>query len=510
MRHYMSLKARKELLYSLQRLYSESTKQQKNKLLSCFVEATGYERKYALKLLGRERHPVSRRKKGRVIYDDDVRLALIEIWKASNFLCSKRLVPFLPELVTVLEQRGHISIEESTKAKLLSISPATADRLLKYERKREERREYYGGKVVNPLKEKIPIRTFADWDDVVPGFFQIDLVAHNGGDPNGQFCHTLVMTDISTGWTDFDSIVNKEEGTVLEALHNLCAWLPINMRGIDCDNGSEFINYSLEKYCQSNRIKLTRGRPHVSNDQAHVEQKNGCIVRQTVGYDRYIGEAPRKILSELYAALRLFINFFQPSQKLEGKRRLGSKVRRRYSTALTPYQRVLAHGLPEPIRERLKGEYEACDPIALLRTIENCKVRLKEFANPRLAAVPGEKSSQRIRTKRQRRTDPLLLPNPKRPGSRRNRKHGSMACDLQKKVSELLADNPALPLKTIISMINKQYPGTITSSRGDSVQVGRLLRAWRDAHPEHMSSYPRLYGRNRKTSKSFSNFHTTC
>lgn len=491
----MTLEARKELRDSLQRLYQQSNKDQKNKLLNSFVQATGYERKYAVKLLSQRSVEPLRIRKGIVIYDDAVRASLIEIWHASNHLCSKRLIPFLPEFIVILEKFGHIHLTEDVRTKLLSISPATADRLLKDEKNRSEKRARSASKPANLLRQSIPVKTFSDLANVSAGFLEVDLVSHSGGDPNAQFCYTLVITDLWSGWTEFDAIVNREDHTVLASLHALLAWFPIKIHEIHSDNGGEFINHLLEQYCQSSKISFSRGRPHISNDQAHVEQKNGCIIRQTVGYDRLVGDTPRRILSELYASLRLFTNYFQPSQKLLSKERFGSKIKKRYSRAATPFQNLL--DLPQTPKQRLQCQYESLDPIDLLKKIENCKLRLAQFANAHNRPATNE-AEKKIRLARRRRRDlrsQAFLPNPPKPGSTKKRAHGAFQA-LYTDIAEFLAANPSLTSSAVGVLINERYPGTLTPK--DRGQLTSLVSIWRDAHPEYWNSYPKNY-RNYKT-----------
>ena len=210
------------------------------------------------------------------------------------------------------------------------------------------------------LKHQIPVRTFADWDDARPGFLEIDLVAHCGEDGGGFFLHTLCAVDIATGWVELQPVWGKGHKRVRAALHEVRRRLPVRLCGVDTDNGSEFINRALFDYCRFERITFTRSRPYRKNDSAHVEQKNGAIVRALVGYDRYVSRAAYAQLAHVYRLLRLHTNFFQPVQRLVAKSRHGARVTRRYDRAQTPFQRLLAAGTLSPRRlenwQRLRRE----------------------------------------------------------------------------------------------------------------------------------------------------------
>jgi hypothetical protein len=248
-------------------------------------------------------------------YDEQVRQALISVWFTANQICSKRLVPFLPQLVTAMEHHGHLRLPADVRAHLLSISPATADRMLRPERE-NIKRSISTTRRGNLLKHQIQVRTFADWDDVTPGFLEADLVAHCGGNTNGAFLNTLVLVDISTGWLECMPLLRKCASDVIDGLRVADELLPFPLQGLDTDCGSEFINYDLLDYCEDRFITFTRARTHRKNDQAHVEEKNGSVVRRLVGYDRFEGREAWEALAKLYCVLRKYVNFFQPSLKL--------------------------------------------------------------------------------------------------------------------------------------------------------------------------------------------------
>ena len=371
----MSLQARRELLFRIQGRYSQANKKEKTQILNGFIQASGYGRKHAIAVLASSRAQTEKQNETEAIrkrsskYGGEVLQALTSVWHAANQICSKRLVPFLPELVEALERCGHLSMSAPVKEKLLQMSPATIDRALRIERTKHPK----GKSTTTPgslLKSKIKIRTFADWNDAAPGFFEADLVAHCGDSAEGNFLNTFVLTDIATGWIEFIPMLKKGESEVIASLKELQRCMPLPVLGLDTDNGSEFINYALLEFCEVNKITFTRSRPYRKNDQAHVEQKNGNVIRRMVGYDRFEGDLAGNALLHLYKSLRLYVNFFQPSVKLISKTRNGSRTTKHYDAASTPYQRIMASKhVPKSAKEKLKRLYEGLDPIALFNEI---------------------------------------------------------------------------------------------------------------------------------------------
>ena len=367
----MSLQARKELIKSVRTRYKAANNNEKHKILSEVVENTGYHIKYAITLLNSKKEIIinSKQKHPRIAkYNDEIKKVFVSIWKNANEICAKRIIPFLPTFVETLERSGNLNISEETHKLLLSMSPATADRLLKSERGNPNRGKSTtrAGKL---LKNQIQIRTFSDWNDVNPGFFEGDLVAHCGNTVRGTYLNTLTLTDIYSGWTECQPLLKKSEAEVIYALQTASKLLPFPMLGFDSDNGSEFINYALLNYCEEKKITFTRSRPYKKNDQAHVEEKNGSIVRRMIGYDRYEGENAYQILLELYLEMRLYINFFQPSMKLLSKERRGAKVLKKYDVAKTPHQRLMQSSLDEKIKDNLSKQFQSLDPVKLLKKI---------------------------------------------------------------------------------------------------------------------------------------------
>jgi len=377
----MSLSARRELLESVRQKYLSVNWTNKGKILDGFVAATGYERKYAIQLLNNTKPPVEPPKhRSSQKYDEQVRQALIFVWRTANQICSKRLVPFIPQLVKAMEEHGHLRLPADVREQLLKISPATVDRILKPEREKLKL-DISTTRPGNLLKHQIQVRTFADWDDVVPGFLEADLVAHCGGNTNGAFLNTLTLIDISTGWLECMPLLRKSASDVIDGLRVADELFPFTVQGLDTDCGSEFINYDLLDYCEDRQITFTRARTHRKNDQAHVEEKNGSVVRRLVGYDRFEGHKSWEALARLYQVLRKYINFFQPSLKLIAKERQGAKVSKKYDSAKTPYQRVLLSEHISPVKKKLlTEEYKVLDPVYLMAQLESLQDELWKFS----------------------------------------------------------------------------------------------------------------------------------
>jgi Integrase core domain len=289
-RSHLSYRSKRELLLQIAPRYREASPALKTVILDEFVAATGYARKYAIRLLS---HPVTPKlaieRPRPPHYGPEVQQALHLAWTAANHICAKRLIPFLPSLVESLERHGHLHLSEEHRAQLLSMSPATADRILRPYRK-QERHGISTTRSGTLLKKQIPVRTFSDWNEAKPGFMEADLVAHCGTHTDGSYLYTLTLTDIATGWTECLPLLNRDQESVVAALKRAQQLLPFPLMGIDTDNGAEFINMELLSFCEQEHITFTRGRPRKSNDQCYVEQKNGQIVRQVVGYDRFTGE----------------------------------------------------------------------------------------------------------------------------------------------------------------------------------------------------------------------------
>ncbi len=387
--------------------YQQAGKKEKKQILDEFCGTTGYDRCYARWVLRQQGRRVEvrpgqtvvgdvGRKSARArpkLYDAKVSQALIWLWELMDYACGKRLVAILPELITKLEQFQELKLAGDTKAKLLKLSAATADRLLQPERRKHELRGRSRTRPGSWLKHQIPIRTFSEWDEQRPGFVEIDLVGHDGGLAFGDYAQTLDMTDVCTGWTETIAVPNKAQVWVFSAINQARERLPFPLLGIDSDNGSEFINHELWRYCGEQGITFTRTRPYRKNDNCYVEQKNYSVVRRTVGYQRFDTPQEGLLLNELYATLRLYTNFFQPMMKLQSKERFGSRVRKSYDSPRTPYQRVLdSSHVATQDKETLRRQYQQLNPAALKRELRRLQKQL--FA---LAAKKPRKSTRGVR-----------------------------------------------------------------------------------------------------------------
>jgi hypothetical protein len=367
----MSQRSKRELLEEIRPRYLRAKKAEKKTMLDEFVAATGYHRKYATRILKHGRPRQSGKKHGfHKVYQGEVVVALEQIWEVCGRICSKRLHPFLPEMVKVLERCGELQLAAETKRLLLKMSSATIDRCLGPARFEHP----HGLSTTKPgslLKKAIPVRTYTPWDEDQPGFLEIDLVAHCGGSVEGQYLNTLTCVDLSTGWIECLAVYQRTQQAVFEAIQAMRTYLPFLLLGLDSDNGGEFINDLLYRYCLTEKITFTRSRPYHKNDQAHVEQKNWSVVRRLIGYDRFETKAEYLLLQSIYADLRLYANFFQPVLKLVSKEHVDKKLIKRYDTAATPFQRVLAaKDIPFETKARLTNLYVQLNPVQLRTSID--------------------------------------------------------------------------------------------------------------------------------------------
>ena len=380
----------KEYAEAIKVRYRKATKEEKGKILDEFTKASGLHRKAAIRLLNCCKPLLGKRRSGRPrLYGFVVVEALRDLWEASDRLCSKRLKPFLPEYISVMRRCGESKMSIETERHLWHMSAATIDRLLRPWKQKGGRRSFSTTKPGSLLRSAIPIRTFADWQENRPGFIEVDLVAHCGESPDGFYLNTLMAVDVATSWSEFIGVWGKGQQRVGTAIHNVRERLPFRLLGLDSDNGSEFINHDLSKWCQHEGITFTRSRPYKKNDNCFVEQKNGSIVRRIIGGDRYSSKQAYAILNRIYYLLRLYINFFQPVMKLVSKTRHGARVHRVYDTAQTPYQRVLKSGvLTEASKAQLTATYSYLNPVRLLKQINDNLEHLWQLRE----CHPGEKT----------------------------------------------------------------------------------------------------------------------
>jgi len=392
----MGGRTRREYLRAIYPRYRKADRRQRRIILDEFCSNCGYNRKYAIRLLNElppGRRPCgSHRRRGPARYGAQTLSVLVAVWERAGYPWSRRLKALLPLWMPWIRKRFGISAE--IERQLLLISPRQMDRRLKERKLRLKRRIYGRTKPGTLLKHHIAIRTEA-WSVNCPGFLEVDLVSHSGNSAEGEFVYSLNVTDIHTTWVETRAVLGKGQLLVVAALEQIRAALPFELKGIDSDNGSEFINRHLLSYSQSRGIQFTRGRPYKKDDNAHVEQKNWTHVRKLLGYARYDSPEALAAINELYRnELRLFQNLFLPSVKLERKTRIGSRLTRVYDAPQTPLQRILAGGGRSKETAAMELLRDGLDPFALSRTIEEKLERIQSLAtlppNTKTAeAVPG-------------------------------------------------------------------------------------------------------------------------
>jgi hypothetical protein len=494
---HLSAVAKRELARQVAPRYREARRRGKAMILAEFMAATGDTRKHANRLLLSPPSPTGPIRRPRQRRDGPaVTEALVVAWHAADRVCAKRLVPFLPELVPSLERHGHLVVDAATRAQLLALSSATADRLLRPARTPARGRGATRRGAL--LKHQVAVRTFAQWDEARPGFMEADLVAHCGGAITGAFLHTLVLTDVATAWTECFALRHRTPSAVVAALDRARQLLPFPLLGFDSDDGGEFLNAELLADCARDGITFTRGRSYHKDDRCFVEQKNGAVVRHLVGYGRYTSERSYRQMTELYRAARPYVNFLQPSMKLQARRPRGEPgTKRRYDQARTPFRRLVASGvLPAETERRLGAIVEALDPVRLLRQIERLQAALWRCAEadgseateaapvaavrfdidacaspatPETAAEEGWPSSRRGGWMRQRTRKPL--------GPRTYRTRPDPFAAVGGEIEELLGADPAQTALAVFAQLRHRHPGVVPDGQLRTLQ--RRVTEWR-------------------------------
>jgi len=478
----ISKNTRSELIEAIRQRYAEAKKREKTKILDEFIALAGYHRKHAARLLRRQNHLDGPKKQSsQIIYDLAVKEALIILWEAADRICSKRLKAVIPDLIDAMERHKHLKLNPTVHQRLLKISASSIDRILSGVRKtaHPHKKKRKSSKKVS---KQIPIRTFADWGDPVPGFLEIDFVAHHGGSMSGNFIHTLVGTDVCSGWTECIPLIAREQSLVVEGINVLRQQLPFPLLGIDFDNDSAFINDTLLSYCETQGIKFSRSRPFHKNDQAWVEQKNSAVVRRFVGYERFAGVVAGQALAHLYQNVRLYVNYFQPSFKLLRKERQGAKIRRFYDKPTMPYSRLLNHPkIEESKKITLRAQKFQLDPVYLLHQIRDKQSALSALTSPDDHIMgPGRKSLEEFLAQ---------LPNLWQNGDARpthskktqKLRHWRTRKDPFKEVwvdvLHWLQEEPDTTAKDLFKRLQEDYPGRFTDGQLRTLQ--RRVREWR-------------------------------
>jgi hypothetical protein len=480
----VSMATRDELVVALKDRYISSKRPERGRILDEFVAVSGLHRKHAMRLLraGQPSHRSGPRR-ARRLYNDAVREALIVLWEASDRICGKRLRPLVPILVEAMEQHGHIQLAHEVRVALLAMSAATIDRAL------HEVREPGGGRKRRhappsaAIRRSVAVRTFDGWDNPPPGFVEADLVAHSGPTAKGSFVQTLTLADIATGWTECAPLLVREQKLLTEVLSEMRQRMPFPLLGFDTDNDSVFMNETVKNYCAEAGLVFTRCRPYRKNDQAWVEQKNGAVVRHAVGYRRYEGLEAAAALARLYTALRLFVNFFQPSFKLAAKNRDGAKVKKTYLSPATPCQRLLADTrTSEDVRRQVAATYTTLDPVRLLQTIREVQQELVAIADrPSMgeAAAPDPSSLEHflsgLRTAWQ---DGEVRPTSKpKEKARRGRRRPDPFARVTALVREWFEAEPWRTSRELFERLQDVQPGFFPDGQLRTLQ--RRLKEWR-------------------------------
>ena len=476
--------ARAEVTVAIRERHSASGKVAKGAILDEFVAVTGLHRKHAIRVLSAK--GVERRLRGRprTRYGRAVTEALVVLWESSDRVCSKRLKSMIPVLLPALERHGQLVPDDDLRAALLSVSPATIDRLLSEIRiaAAQGRRRRAG--FSSAVRRSVPVRTFADWGDPPSGFVEVDFVAHSGVSTAGAFVQTLVLTDIATGWTECVPVVMRAGALVLEALQAARELFPFPLKGVDFDDDGAFMNEPVVTWCRAQGLEVTRSRAYRKNDQAWVEQKNGAIVRRLVGYGRLEGPASAAALARLYAAARLHVNLFQPSFKLREKTRVGARVTKRWHAPATPADRAQATGLLDADSAAHIADLRArADPVVALVAIRSVQAELGRRVDRRgtgpvemrapvvldVAAVLDRTAQEGEQRPIHRRPYRRVKPIPKRP---------SMLDPHRGTIETWLDAEPAITAVDVLARLRACHPDRFAETHLRTIQ--RMVKTWRE------------------------------
>jgi hypothetical protein len=500
--------ARREVVSAVTDRYRSAKRAEKGRILDELCATTGWHRKHAVRAL-RQRKTVAPgefvavRERSRR-YGTTTKDALTALWEASDRVCGKRLKVMIPTLLPALEQHGRLQLGKADRDCVLAISAATIDRLLG-----DVKLAASGGKrrragFYSAIRREVPIRTFNDWKGPPPGFCEVDMVAHGGTSVAGSFIQTLTMVDIATGWIECLPLVTRDGSLVVEAINraqNLFPWL---LRGVDFDNDSAFMNDVVVPWCREQKLEVTRSRAYKKNDQAFVEQKNGAVVRRLMGYGRFDGVETARMMARLYAAARLYVNFFQPSFKLKEKRREGAKVIKRYHPPSTPCSRALAHPrVPAAVKQRLREQYRTLDPVALLAEIRAVQEELGNRVDRRAGRASKSTAPQlmqssapdavafakRLGTTVQAGEPRATHRRPKRPYKTRVRMPSKLDPHVAT-IGDWLAAEPQLTAFAIVGRLTEKHPEQFGSKQHSIVQ--RLLKRLRKKAAEKLIAHELL------------------
>jgi len=384
--------SREHYLERVREDYAKANKRGKTRLLNEARKRTRLNRKVLIRKLAHPSKPnPGKRSPRKASYGADVLTELVKLWEIFDYPCGQRLAPAIRRELAALRQANEVRCDDAVAAKLEAISPKTIDRLLARERRARGLRRNRNPAAHPLLYQKIPVKVASEWDTTQLGNLQVDFVLHSGRSVAGEYVHTLSVVDIATGWWEGEAIWRRTQEETQKAMARLRTRLPFRIREIHPDNDSGFINDLLWRYCKNARIEMSRSRPYKKNDNAWIEQKNWTHVRKVAGYRRMDSQAEFELLGELYAAVRLYKNFFQPTMKLIEKVRDGGKIRRKYDEPRTPYQRVMESGqISGATRKRLQRQYEALNVAALRRQVESLRNRLFDLIEGKPAVTEGK------------------------------------------------------------------------------------------------------------------------
>src|SRR6202171_586717 len=497
----ISMGDRREVLSAVAERYRSAKRAEKGRILDELCATTGWHRKHAVRAL-RQRKTVAPgefvavRERSRR-YSTTTKDALTALWEASDRVCGKRLKVMIPTLLPALEQHGRLQLRKADRDCVLAISAATIDRLLG-----DVKLAASGGKrrragFYSAIRREVPIRTFNDWNNPPPGFCEVDMVAHGGTSVAGSFIQTLTMVDVATGWTECLPLVTRDGSLVVEAMKHVQSLFPWLLRGVDFDNDSAFMNDTVVPWCRGQKLEVTRSRAYKKNDQAFVEQKNGAVVRRLMGYGRFEGLETARVMVRLYAAARLYVNFFQPSFKLKEKRREGAKVIKRYHAPLTPYQRALAHPkVTAAVKRRLRDQYRSLDPVGLLAEIRATQEELGNRVDRRAGLARGlqpactSPAPATAATCAKTLGKTVTVGEPRATHRRHRRPYKTrvrMPSKLDPHIPAIegwLAEQPQLTALAIVGRLSEKYPEEFGTKQHSIVQ--RLLRALRRKAAEQL------------------------
>lgn len=369
----MSNNSKYEYLKAIRLRYKYATRKQKTNILNEFCSVCGYHRKYAIWLINaiNDRKSSRKNKPGRrPIYNHPYILeVLMEIWKNAELPCATRLKEIIPLWLPHFDK---FMLSEEIKTKILAMSASTIERIMAKHKTPFTKRGLATTKPGSIIKKQIPVKT-NQWDETIPGFIEADTVAHCGSSTEGSYVFSINCVDIATGWTIQRATWGKGQEGTLDAIKDIENVLPFSIKGFDCDNGSEFLNWHLLRYLHDRKkpVQFTRARAYHKNDNAHIENKNWTHIRQMLGYQRFDNLKLTPLLNQLYSTeWHDYFNYFIPSAKLIAKKRRGAKIIKIHDKPKTPFQRLIeSQHLDHKTKQQLLDYFKTLNPFKLHQQI---------------------------------------------------------------------------------------------------------------------------------------------